>query len=106
VDVLIAADDAAAVESGESQKTDDAHTTTSQSVHRQASRPSSGSLRRVLSFNRCDAILQLASQSPIDRMAVSLGDHARPVWPLLNELRRVSAPKCEDVPRNVTFVDP
>ena len=106
VDVLITSDDAAAIECGESEEANNAHTTTLA-----VGSPTDAALvQRIAASQRTlqpmRALMQSASQFAITRMAASLADHHTRQLRNYRRLRRIYALNCGNVPRNVTWVDP
>ena len=102
VDVLITSDDAAAIECGESEEANNAHTTTLA-----VGSPTDAALmQRIAASQRTlqpmRAIMQSASQFAIARMAASPADHRIPQLRNHRRLRRIYALNCGNVPRNVT----
>ena len=106
VDVLIAADDAAAIECGESEETNDAHTTTLA-----VGLPTGVAMVQQIAASRrgfrpMPAVLQSMSQLMIARMTASLVIHRSQRLRNYRDLGRLYVTKCGDMPRNVTWVDP
>lgn len=102
VDVLIAADHATAIECGESEETNDAHTTTLA-----VGSPTDGAaVQRIAVYPRAvqpmSRLLQSSIHLSIARMAASLWFHRTLHLRNYRHLGRLYVQKYGDVPRNVT----